>query len=537
MLDLVEDHALDSADATPGAVDDESTRAEQSALAGLRRQVVALLADPKQDAKLTLLTREVKKLLADGYHPIVFCRFIPTAHYVTDTLRRALPKAQVEVVTGEHPADERSARVAGLVAAADGGPKVLVATDCLSEGVNLQQDFQAVMHYDLAWNPTRHEQREGRVDRFGQPAETVRAMLLYGEETGIDGIVLDVLIRKHAAIRRDLGVSVPVPAESDGVLAALLEGVLLRGQDADQLTLDFSSPAADTLESQWRSTAASEKTSRTKFAQQTIRADEVGEVVAASRAALGSPDDITAFVRSSLVHLGATVLAEGAGGFTVDVSAVPVGLRNMWRGVGAELRFVTDLPAPAGAAVLTRTDPRVTALAQFVLDGALDPALDAWARPARRAGLVVTDGVDALTTVLLLRVRSRLTLPGRDGARHQVAEDARVVAFTGPPSAPAWLTPEQVESVLTSRPTQNVPADVTTNVMAQVLAALPALDDALADLGRGTAEELTAQHQSVRLAARGSDRAGHTTTRGLRVTPQLPVDVLGVYVYRPGASR
>ena len=82
---------------------------------------------------------------------------------------------------------------------------VLVATDCLSEGVNLQEHFQAVVHYDLAWNPTRHEQREGRVDRFGQQARIVRAVMLYGADNGIDGIVLDVLLRKHEQIRKALG--------------------------------------------------------------------------------------------------------------------------------------------------------------------------------------------------------------------------------------------------------------------------------------------------------------------------------------------
>jgi hypothetical protein len=35
--------------------------------------------------------------------------------------------------------------------------------------------FIAVLHYDLVWNPTRHEQREGRVDRFGQPDKVVSA--------------------------------------------------------------------------------------------------------------------------------------------------------------------------------------------------------------------------------------------------------------------------------------------------------------------------------------------------------------------------
>ena len=59
--------------------------------------------------------------------------------------------------------------------------RVLVATDCLSEGVNLQDHFNAVVHYDLSWNPTRHEQREGRVDRFGQPAKARPGVELYGQ--------------------------------------------------------------------------------------------------------------------------------------------------------------------------------------------------------------------------------------------------------------------------------------------------------------------------------------------------------------------
>ncbi|MEZ5181526.1 MAG: C-terminal helicase domain-containing protein [Acidimicrobiales bacterium] len=82
------------------------------------------------------------------------------------------------------------------------GRHVLVATDCLSEGVNLQDAFQAVVHYDLAWNPTRHEQREGRADRFGQTRDVVRAVTIYGRDNQIDGIVLDVLLRKHRAIRK-----------------------------------------------------------------------------------------------------------------------------------------------------------------------------------------------------------------------------------------------------------------------------------------------------------------------------------------------
>ncbi len=96
--------------------------------------------------------------------------------------------------------------------------------------MNLQESFDAVVHYDLAWNPTRHEQREGRVDRFGQRRDVVKAVTLYGSDNAIDGIVLDVLLRKHARIRKATGISVPVPDSSENVMQAVLEGLILRGE-------------------------------------------------------------------------------------------------------------------------------------------------------------------------------------------------------------------------------------------------------------------------------------------------------------------
>ncbi len=99
----------------------------------------------------------------------------------------------VAVVTGELTADERRERVEAL---GEAERRLLIATDCLSEGVNLQEHFDAVVHYDLSWNPTRHEQREGRVDRFGQEQQVVRATLIYGANNPVDGAVLEVILRK-----------------------------------------------------------------------------------------------------------------------------------------------------------------------------------------------------------------------------------------------------------------------------------------------------------------------------------------------------
>src|SRR5690606_41855216 len=153
---------------------------------------------------------------------------IETAEYVAEELRARLPQrlgVEVEAVTGRVPSEGREERIEALAAHPR---RVLVATDCLSEGINLQEPFSAVVHYDLPWNPTRLEQREGRVDRFGQPSSEVRVVTYYGDDNQIDETVLEVLLRKHRAIRGALGVSIPVPGTTSNVIEALAENVLLR---------------------------------------------------------------------------------------------------------------------------------------------------------------------------------------------------------------------------------------------------------------------------------------------------------------------
>jgi superfamily II DNA or RNA helicase len=163
------------------------------------------LAGPKEDWKLRELVEILRRLLSEDHHPIVFCRFIPTAGYVADQVRkligRELKDLHVEAVTGDIGDDERKEKIGELSTSAR---RVLVATDCLSEGIDLQEHFDAVVHYDLPWNPNRLEQREGRVDRFGQPKREVRTVLLYGTNNQVDQVVLEVLIRKATTIRKSL---------------------------------------------------------------------------------------------------------------------------------------------------------------------------------------------------------------------------------------------------------------------------------------------------------------------------------------------
>ena len=183
---------------------------------------------------------------------------------------------------------------------------MLVATDCLSEGINLQQDFNAVIHYDLSWNPTRHEQREGRVDRFGQPARSVRAVTFYASNNPIDGIVLDVLLRKHERIRSQLGVSVPMPADAGKVADAILEGVIARGRDdlsfTEQLSLfaEVSKEHEQELHKEWDAASEREKRTNTVYAQHAIRTDEVARELAAARDAIGNVASVERFVSEAI---------------------------------------------------------------------------------------------------------------------------------------------------------------------------------------------------------------------------------------------
>jgi superfamily II DNA or RNA helicase len=297
--------SLTSEDAAPaGLTDDiEASPADAEALRNLLTRTEALRGS-KRDPKLRLLIARVEALVAEGFRPVIFCRFIQTAHYVGEHLKAALDptKQHVEVITGQLQPEDRLAKIDELAVVADGKVPVLVATDCLSEGINLQALFSAVVHYDLSWNPTRHEQREGRVDRFGQPEKNVRALILYGENNPVDGAVLKVIVRKAERIRKELGVSVPVPADTNKVTEAILQTVLLQsGRVADglrQATFDFGKAEAE-LDMAWESAKENARQTRTVFAQARLKPDEVLPEWNKAVAALGGEEDVRRFVRQA----------------------------------------------------------------------------------------------------------------------------------------------------------------------------------------------------------------------------------------------
>jgi superfamily II DNA or RNA helicase len=516
VLDLIEDETAEGADAAPAGDAEETATPSEASRRLMRMALAAEALCGKKDAKLQKVVPIVQKLLEEGYHPILFCRFIPTAEYLAAALRAKLKGAEVAAVTGLLPPPEREFRVGQLGQA---GKRVLVCTDCLSEGINLQKLFNAVVHYDLSWNPTRHEQREGRVDRYGQASPKVRALTYYGIDNRIDGVVLDVLLRKHKAIRTSLGISVPLPTDSEQVIQAVFEGMLLRGKKPDnQRTLFDELPPE--IEHEWQSATERERRSRTLFAQETIKVEEVVRELQAARDAVGSGVDVAGFVRTALAASRAVV--EGGQPVRVDLTEAPRAVKDC---LGLPVRFAVrfELPVRADELYLTRSHPAVEGLANHVLNTALDPLLTG---PARRCGAIRTSKVQRRATLLLLRHRFHIVTRVGQDERPLLAEDAQLVAFAGPPQAPEWLPAETAEQLLAAEPEANVPPEQARDFVRKVVEGIEHLRPRLAEVARERGERLLDAHRRVRQASKA---------RGLshRIEAQDVPDVLGIFIYLP----
>jgi superfamily II DNA or RNA helicase len=531
VLDMDQEDIGEVMDLIPGSdPGDENLSGDETN--ALRRRLLAMARDAAKlagdkDEKFKKASSLIKELLDDHYNPIVFCRFIPTAEYVAEQLRRILPNdTAIAAVTGTLPPAEREERIIQL---AENPKRVLVCTDCLSEGINLQNHFDAVMHYDLTWNPTRHEQREGRVDRFGQAREKIRILTYYGTDNQIDGIVLDVLIRKHKTIRTTLGISVPVPVDSGQVIEAIFEGLILRekasGTAHAQEYLpgleELFKPQKNDLFKKWDDATAREKRSRTMFAQESIKVDEVMTELQAVQAAVGLGSNVRDFVLDAFTaHNG--LITEKKGVYQFDLTEAPMPLKEILL-YNRPFQGAFDMPVPEGVAYLNRTHPVVEALASYVMNSSLDPLLKGI---ARRCGVTYTSQVQRRTTLILARFRYYIITTRNGIDSPLLAEDCRLLGFAGAPENAEWLDDECAEKLILSDPEMNISPDRAVQFVTRVIEGVDHRQTYLEKEAYRHGEELLEAHRRVRTASR---------LRGVkyRVEPHLPPDILGIYVYLP----
>ncbi len=482
----------------------------------------------KPDPKLTALVDALTPLVKKGANPVVFCRYLATAEHVRDGLRKAFPKLIVESVTGVLTPDERRDRVADMAPADEEKQvqRILVATDCLSEGINLQQLFDTVVHYDLSWNPTRHQQREGRVDRFGQPAELVRSIMMFSPDSAIDGAVLDVILRKAEEIRKATGVTVPLPDERGPVTDALMASVMLRRGVSRQLTLDLRlDDGVKVMESRWRDASENEKKSRARFAQNAMKPQEVAPEWEKVRTLLGSPADARLFIERAMARFGVP-LEPRKSLLLAHVDELDVGLRERLKGNGlsGSVRLATSEPAPSGTALLTRTHPLTATLAEALVEASLDPE-SLSNLGIGRVGTWPTIAVQQMTRVALLRIRFKLTVHARK-EQLLLAEEAALVAIQG---GRIVAIGEAARELLNTPATADLASIARDRFIANAKEDLPGLlSGPIAEFARSRAEELMQDHARLRVAAGSASR--------VTVEAVLPPDAIGLFVLMPGEA-
>lgn len=164
---------------------------------------------------------------------VIFTEYVDTKRWLEQQLRAALADTdradeRIASFTGGMGDEAREAVKAAFNADPERDPlRILIATDAAREGVNLQNHCADLFHFDVPWNPSRMEQRNGRIDRKLQREPIVRCHYFVFTQRAEDR-VLQVLVEKTRTIARELGSLSPV---LDRKLEAALQGGIDRSAE------------------------------------------------------------------------------------------------------------------------------------------------------------------------------------------------------------------------------------------------------------------------------------------------------------------
>ncbi|HEY8289061.1 MAG TPA: helicase-related protein, partial [Acetobacteraceae bacterium] len=232
--------ARDERDAALLEAEDVAARLHADGTAEVLYRLIGLseAAEP-YDPKLRVLVEEVR-LIRSAYplaNILIYTEYADSQDAAVRALRQAPGIAGAILAISGQDAEPDRTRAAERCAAEDG--IILVSTDSLAEGLNLHQRCCHLVHLDLPYNPNRLEQRNGRIDRYGQRSDP-RIRYLYLAGTFEERLLLR-LIAKYEKARSCLTFmpdTLAVTADADA-----LRGGLVGGFAEEQATLFGDEPS------------------------------------------------------------------------------------------------------------------------------------------------------------------------------------------------------------------------------------------------------------------------------------------------------
>ncbi|WP_024802606.1 helicase-related protein [Nocardia sp. BMG51109] len=183
-------------------------------------QLTSRISDA-DSAKLDALLRELKEIgigKKSTTRAVVFSESIETVNWLHALLPGAmgLPSDAVDKLLGNGMSDTTQQGIIERFGLSDSPVRVLVTTDVTSEGVNLHRQCHHLIHWDVPWSLIRIEQRNGRIDRYGQRFEPqFRALILTSEVDGAkdDRTVAEKLLTKEESAHRSIGTAEAVSGQ------------------------------------------------------------------------------------------------------------------------------------------------------------------------------------------------------------------------------------------------------------------------------------------------------------------------------------
>jgi superfamily II DNA or RNA helicase len=289
-----------------------SIESKKSELEELKRIIpLAEKVTPAKDSKLRKLTRDIlRTAIAGHYGPakiIIFTRYKDTLDYLEREIPRRLPdsKSDVKIITvyGDLNEAQRKERLEDFQKLDVG---ILIATDCISEGINLQHMANQMIHYELPWNPNRLEQRNGRIDRYGQKVPTVYIRTLVMSDT-LDATILKVLVEKARNIRNEYGFAPPFFGDDANVIDIIREmGIEL--PSSQRTLIDFGEGGRIGEEINPFDDETVERINAESFyGQADVDLSEVRRRLKDTETLVGTPEDFQKFVLGGLRSLGCVV--------------------------------------------------------------------------------------------------------------------------------------------------------------------------------------------------------------------------------------
>ncbi|MEJ2278436.1 MAG: helicase-related protein [Candidatus Lokiarchaeota archaeon] len=278
---------------------------EKSLLKEVKKTSIEL---KKKDTKMIdLIDRILPNRFKITKKIIIFTRYIDTLTYIKENLLKAKERysqryGNVEIfsVHGRMASQHRQDVYNDFLKSKAG---ILISTDCMAEGIDLQFSADQVINYELTWNPNRLEQRNGRIDRFGQPKETVYIRTLIMKNT-LEMDILETLVKKAYEIKKAYGFVPGFFGDPEAVVDHIRAKRQEEKRQDTQTTLDkwinFSSNVEDLISVFFSEQKVKEMVEDSFYGHNNINLKEIEERMRLTEESIGNEETLLDFLKRSV---------------------------------------------------------------------------------------------------------------------------------------------------------------------------------------------------------------------------------------------